>query len=149
MTGEAGASRLTEYLVFVYGSLLSGEKSHALLASARLVGNARTAATFELVDLGPYPAMIAGGRTAVLGELYAVDYVTLAALDKHEGHPTLYRRTRIALDDGRDVEAYLHDPEQTRGRRRIHSGDWRTRGMKHLPASLEASPWRKWAKGRG
>lgn len=51
--------------------------------------------------------MIDGGETAVVGEVYNVDVVTLAAPDRLEGHPRFYRRRSIRLDDGDEVLAYL------------------------------------------
>ena len=63
-------------------------------------------------------------QTAVVGEVYDVDAVTLAALDRLEGHPRFYRRRPIRLADGDEVLAYLLSPEQVRGRPRIPSGDW-------------------------
>ncbi|MEZ4323566.1 MAG: gamma-glutamylcyclotransferase family protein, partial [Polyangiales bacterium] len=86
--------------VFVYGTLLAGEPNHRVLAGARLVANARTQPAFELRDLGPFPGLVSGGAHAVAGEVYEVDEATLAALDRLEGHPRFYRRTRIALEDG-------------------------------------------------
>ena len=75
-------------LVFVYGTLLFGERNHGLLVSARLVGEARTLPAFQLHDLGPYPGLVAGGEHAIVGEVYAVDDATLAALDRLEAPPT-------------------------------------------------------------
>ena len=111
--------------VFVYGTLLSGEPNHRLLADAELVGAARTEPDFDLVSLGAFPAMIAGGATAIAGEVYEVDRPTLDALDRLEGHPRFYRRRAVRLDDGGEVLAYLLTPDQVRGRPRISSGDWR------------------------
>lgn len=111
--------------VFVYGSLLSGEPNHRLLAEARRIGPARTAPYFRLVDLGGFPAMVHDGAGHVVGELYEVDRSTLAALDRLEGCPRFYERTVIALADGTEAEAYLLRPEQVRGRTAIPSGDWR------------------------
>ena len=68
-----------------------------------------------------------GGEHAVAGEVYEVDEATLAALDRLEGHPRFYRRTRIALEDGAAVETYLLAPEQVEGRPVIDSGNWRAR----------------------
>ena len=59
--------------------------------------------------------------------MYEVDEATLAALDRLEGHPRFYRRTRIALEDGAAVETYLLPPEQVEGRPVIASGNWRSR----------------------
>ena len=72
----------TRARVFVYGTLRAGEPNHYLLDNHDLVTRARTEAAFELVSLGAFPAMIAGGATAVVGEVYEIDPVTLAALDR-------------------------------------------------------------------
>ena len=110
--------------VFVYGTLRAGEPNHDLLQHQALVARARTEAAFELVSLGSFPAMVTGGTTAVVGEVYEVDPLTLAALDELEGHPRFYRRTPVRLEGGDEVLAYLLSPERARGRPRIPSGDW-------------------------
>jgi gamma-glutamylcyclotransferase (GGCT)/AIG2-like uncharacterized protein YtfP len=115
--------------IFVYGTLRVGESNSHLLDGHELVARVRTEASFELVSLGAFPAMIAGGATAVVGEVYDVDPQTLAALDRLEGHPHFYRRTLIQLEDGDEVLAYLLSPEHARRARRdrrprIPSGDW-------------------------
>lgn len=112
--------------VFVYGTLLSGEPNHHLLDRDDLLAEATTEPVFDLVSLGAFPAMVAGGETAVRGEVYAVDRWTLRAMDHLEGHPRFYRRRAIQLDDGEEVLAYLLEPEQVAGRTRIASGDWRS-----------------------
>ncbi|MCP3163147.1 gamma-glutamylcyclotransferase family protein [Myxococcus qinghaiensis] len=112
--------------VFVYGTLLSGEPNHGLLRGARLVGSARTLPRFTLYDYGPFPALASGGKHAVAGELYEVDAVMLAALDRLEGHPCFYERTSIALDGAGRVEAYLFPKGRLAGRLIIESGSWRT-----------------------
>ena len=119
--------------VFVYGSLLRSEPNHRLLASATFVGEARTEPHFSLVDLGAFPAMVAGGCTAVVGEVFAVDTETLARLDALEGVPRFYERVAIALDDGREVDAYLLHPHQVQGRPFIRSGSWRMRHEEKRP----------------
>jgi gamma-glutamylaminecyclotransferase len=114
-------------LVFVYGTLLFGERNHWHLAGARLVGEARTQPMFQLHDLGPYPGLVAGGEHAIIGEVYAVDEATLAALDRLEGTPDFYRRVSIVLVDGTRAETYLLSPEQVAGHPIIASGSWRAR----------------------
>lgn len=108
--------------LFVYGSLMRGEANHHLLARCAFLGLAHTEPRFELVDLGPYPGMVAGGRRSVAGELYRVGAATRAAraaLDAFEGHPGYFRRTPIRLDDDRPAEAYLVDAEAASGRPRV------------------------------
>jgi gamma-glutamylaminecyclotransferase len=113
--------------LFVYGTLMRGERGHALLRGARLVASARTAPVYELVDMGGYPAMIAGGGRSIAGEIHAVHESAFAALDVYEDvHDSLYRRERIVVA-GRAVQAYLLPRAHAEGKRAIASGDWRRR----------------------
>src|SRR5437773_203444 len=59
--------------VFVYGTLLAGERNHHHLERARLVAEARTPPAFTLYDFGPFPGMVATGNHTVVGEVYEVD----------------------------------------------------------------------------
>lgn len=136
------------FVLFVYGTLLSGEPSHGLLDGARALGPATTPPAFDLFDLGPYPALVAGGTTAVVGELYEVMAPMLAAIDVHEEVPILYKRVRIALDDGREAETYTLDAAQARGRRRIRSGDWRGRFRATPARGIRDTPLVRWARNR-
>ncbi len=113
--------------LFVYGTLMRGEASHALLAGAPFLGDATTAARFTLVDLGAYPALVEGGSSAVQGELYASSAELLAVLDAFEEHPRVYRRAAIELAGGGAAEAYVLPAQLARGRPAIAGGDWRGR----------------------
>jgi len=113
--------------IFVYGTLLSGEPNHHLIAESVAWGAARTAPHYELVDLGPYPAMTSPGATEIVGEVYLVSEATLGVLDVFEEHPTLYRRSRIVLSDGREVFGYLMDRGKVASATVIIAGDWRGR----------------------
>ena len=121
--------------MFVYGTLLSGEPNHDLLAAARFLGPARSAPCFALVSLGAYPAMVRAGNVAVVGELYEVSADTLRVLDHLEGHPDLYQREDIRLADGRGALAYLLNRERGADRPQIPGGDWRN----HQRARQKAS----------
>ena len=110
--------------IFVYGTLRRGQPNHYLLDHLRPERIARTEPRFTLVSLGAYPAMVSGGQHAVVGELYTVDRFTLAALDHLEGHPHFYRRQRVPLDDGEEVETYLLPAQHAEGHPHILSGDW-------------------------
>ena len=113
--------------LFVYGTLLQGERRHNMMARARLIGETRTAARFTLHDLGRCPAMTAGGATAVCGLLYEADGPTMIAIDAYECHPRFFRRQTIELEDGSMAVAYLVAPGRVRGFPAIAAGDWRLR----------------------
>ncbi len=111
--------------VLVYGSLMSGHANHRLLVSATFLRVAHTEPAFTLLNLGAFPAMIAGGATSVRGEIYDVDDATLAALDRLEGHPGFYRRELVPLRDGARVFAYVLASGAERRHDIVESGDWR------------------------
>lgn len=115
-------------LLFVYGTLLRGERAHHLLSSARFEGEATTRPEYALCDLGAYPALLRGGSTAVHGELYATPAPLLAELDTYEGHPHLFRRGPVRVVGHHRVHAYFLGAEQVGARPRIGSGRWRARG---------------------
>jgi gamma-glutamylcyclotransferase (GGCT)/AIG2-like uncharacterized protein YtfP len=126
--------------------MMAGEPDHARLAGARAVGPAATEPAYDLVDLGTQPALVPGGTTAVRGEVYALAPALLASIDVVEGHPLRFRRAPIRLDDGRVVEAYQLDADQARARRRLRSGDWKTR-LAPRPRDDERA-WARWARSR-
>lgn len=89
--------------VFVYGTLRRGGVNHHVLAGvgARWVANARTAEKRTVIDLGPYPALLARDEARdaapIEGELFEVDDDGIEAIDAFEGVPDLYRRERIGV----------------------------------------------------
>jgi gamma-glutamylcyclotransferase (GGCT)/AIG2-like uncharacterized protein YtfP len=135
-----------ERRLFVYDTLLSGERDHDLLRGATLVIRTKTEAAFHLVDLGAYGGLVPGGHTAVAGEVYAVDRATCAAIDVRREVPILFQRYAVRLDDGTLADAYVLTPDQVRGRRRIASGDWRSRFAAAVPTTRHA--WSEWARRR-
>jgi gamma-glutamylaminecyclotransferase len=127
MKKERKQVAMNDNSIFVYGTLMSGERNNRFLQSAQFLCRATTMPCFDLLDLGPYPAMVENGRTAAHGEVYMVDDETLAQVDQLEGHPHFYLRTRITLANELEVWTYLLHPRgPTRGVR-IVSGDWKIR----------------------
>jgi gamma-glutamylaminecyclotransferase len=106
-------------LLFVYGTLMRGQRNHAFLDAAQYLGRVRTAASYTLVSLGPFPALREGGSAAVEGELYEVDGAILADLDQLEGHPNFYRRDAVLLADGRPSVTYFLPPGSHPGAEKI------------------------------
>ncbi|HQT59796.1 MAG TPA: gamma-glutamylcyclotransferase [Acidiphilium sp.] len=120
--------------VFVYGTLLSGERR-----AAALTGAVRPAsATGMLVDLGSFPALIPTGEGRVEGEYVVPEDLpeTLKELDMIEGADPncgtdgFYRRTVlwVEVDGGRrPAWAYVQSDRQAGHLPRIRSGSWRNR----------------------
>ncbi|HEY3256587.1 MAG TPA: gamma-glutamylcyclotransferase family protein [Polyangiaceae bacterium] len=113
--------------MFFYGTLLPGERDHALLANAELLGPALTAPLYQLVELNVYAALIPDGKVAIVGELYALDLEARRQIDVKRQVPILFQRAAIRLADGSDAETYLMTADQVRGKRRLAHGDWRQR----------------------
>lgn len=136
-----------KHRLFVYGSLLPGEADHALLEGAELVGPARTAAAYSLVDLRVYPVLIDEGDTEVVGELYLVDSKTRMHTDVRKECPILFERLPVRLADGEEADAYFMPARKVGGKRRIWNGDWKNR-FAPKPRESAAGPFVGWAKSR-
>jgi gamma-glutamylaminecyclotransferase len=114
--------------LFVYGTLMRGERHHDVMAGAEFVGAAQTLAEYELVLIDYFPALVRGGAQRVRGELYRVDAETLARLDELEEVPHYYVRERVALADGGSAETYVMPRERVgAGANKIESGSFRER----------------------
>ena len=116
-------STKTTTLVFVYGSLLSGLLNSKFLNTAKLLGEFTTPPSYKMFDLGMFPCIVRGGDTPIKGEIYQVDEETFAVLDRLEGHPDFYRRSKINTDQGK-AWVYLY-PDDVVGGDRVDDGDWR------------------------
>jgi gamma-glutamylcyclotransferase (GGCT)/AIG2-like uncharacterized protein YtfP len=136
-----------EVLLFVYGLLLQGEREHALLEDAPLLGEVLTAPEHTLVDLDFYPVLLVGGQVAVHGELYAVTRHLRFKLDVHHQCPALFRRVSVKLGDGTQAETYVMDDDKVRGKRRLKGGSWRGR-FEPRKSSVPPGPMTQYARKR-
>jgi gamma-glutamylcyclotransferase (GGCT)/AIG2-like uncharacterized protein YtfP len=133
--------------LFVYGSLLPGERDHELMAGATLIGAARTQTGYKLIDLGVYPALLVGGDGSVAGELYRIDKKQRFAIDVRKECPVLFHRTTVTLEDGSAAEVYAMRDDQVRGKRRIAGGDWKRRFEPRVRPD-QAGALTRWARKR-
>lgn len=128
-----------ETVVFVYGSLLRGLHNHRCLGGATFLGAATTLPSYTMFSMGAYPGLLLGGTTAIVGECYAVDAAGLARLDRLEGHPRYYLRTRIDAIGYPTAQGYVV-PQRSHsgsGGAIVPNGDWRAfqaRPMQKLSA---------------
>lgn len=113
--------------VFVYGTLKRGHHNHRLLEAgrARCLGAGRIAGTMH--DLGAFPAVALSGDGTVHGEVYEVSAETLRALDRLEGTPNFYQRTRVSMSTGMGTWVYNMDPKRLADRQIVTSGRWERR----------------------
>ena len=97
-------------VVFVYGTLMSGNNNNEMfLSDAKFVGNF-IAEGFELYDLGNYPGIIHCENDKVKGQLYVINKKILNNLDILEGEGSLYIREviKVVNDDNESQEAYTY-----------------------------------------
>ncbi len=84
-----------------------------------------TEPAFTMLDLGPYPGVIAAGSTPITGEVYRVAPALLRRIDQLENYPHTYHRILLNTPFG-TAWCYLY--RQARGdETRVASGDWLTR----------------------
>ena len=127
-------------LVFFYGTLMRPfNRARPLRVADHLVYMGRGAISAVLFDLGIYPAAVPASDATAWGEVYRMTHpaIVLQVLDEFEGCRTeepdssLYTRelTRVTLDDGRQVDAWVYFYNAPLGRaERIDSGDY----LEHL-----------------
>lgn len=96
-------------LLFVYGTLKTGQRNHALLRDQRFVAHVATAPRYRLYDLGAHPGLVRDETNgeAVRGELWEVAACALAELDDFEEVPSLFAREPIEIPGRANVQAYF------------------------------------------
>ena len=109
---ESEIKAINEYfcqrLVFVYGTLMSGEGNHRYLENSTFLG--RTALEgYDMHDVGWYPAIVPGDGLAV-GELYSVPVEDMHSIDMLEGEGSLYakRCETVTYGEGKTAFAFVY-----------------------------------------
>lgn len=98
--------------VFVYGTLKRGYGNNRVLGQSRFIGRATTLWPFFMKSAG-FPVLFRTPETAnVEGELFEVNSQhIMAALDRLEGVPHMYERSRTIVDCpeiGQQIEAFIY-----------------------------------------
>ena len=85
--------------VFVYGTLMSGERASRMLDSGSFLGD-YVLKGYSTYDLGPFPGIKEKTDGEVFGELYAIPDSLVQSLDAYEGEGGLYKRTLVTVNNG-------------------------------------------------
>ena len=98
------------HLIFVYGTLMSGQRANYMLAGADCLGKFRLP-DYGMYNLGRYPGIQPLESGCVWGEVYRVDDTALAQMDEYEGNGSLYHRIPVIVTgSGRllQAQAYIY-----------------------------------------
>lgn len=96
-------------ILFVYGSLKTGQANHRLIADQEYLGPAVTEPRYRIIDMGRYPGLVedAANGLAVRGELWAVARPCLLELDEFEGGEGTWSRHSVRVEGREGVQAYV------------------------------------------
>lgn len=127
-----------QYPLFVYGTLMSHESAHRLLADSVDRMQPATLPDAELLSLSAYP-MVVDGDDEVAGEVYWLSSTRyrelLLRLDRYEGPQYVRELRTIRIDGGYDRhEAWVYvGTERPRFATPLPHGNWRDRGKAQAP----------------
>lgn len=128
-------NEVSEYTVFVYGTLRKGEIYSSLLEKAEYTA-ADMVKGFILRDLGEYPMAFERGDDSLIAiEIYKIDQFTLHQLDILEGYiegdeSSLYHRKTVQSISGKSGYIYYgKDEKKYLSYDIIPCGDWKKKRL--------------------
>ena len=95
--------------VFVYGTLMRGEKAARMLSEGSYKGE-YILNDYAMYDLGPFPGIKQKPGEKVVGEVFEVPDSVIPRLDSYEGEGDLYKRTSVSVENEntRLVEVFVY-----------------------------------------
>lgn len=94
--------------IFVYGTLMQGQRAHRLLDGAKFVGT-YSLPGYSMYDCGSFPGIKESGNGCVIGEVYEITDDFLPELDRYEGEGSLYDRELVWVKKGTEsFHAYAY-----------------------------------------
>lgn len=98
-------------LIAVYGSLRKGCGNNVILSDSKLLGTDIIDITFNMVDLGAFPALVPSNTAnKILIEVYEVTDEVYKRVERLEGYPSFYDRLTINTKYG-DADIYFINKE--------------------------------------
>ncbi|GAA0453427.1 gamma-glutamylcyclotransferase [Alkalibacillus silvisoli] len=121
-----------EHYVFVYGTLLFGERNHRLIEEANCSAKVAWVKGHLVDTTNGYPALVLGSDQQVYGELYRISDELMIEIDKLEGYvpdgESHYERkvVEVETDLGRlKAYTYYYEAWKAEGLREVAFGNWR------------------------
>ena len=99
--------------VFVYGTLMKGQRAHHLLEGCTPLGTWHLYG-YAMYNLGNYPGILEQEGKSVIGEVYLIPEAFWKAMDEYEEEGTLYHRRTVTVTNGEkqmEVQAYIYARE--------------------------------------
>ena len=96
-------------LIFVYGTLMSGQRASGYLDGCELLGR-YCLRDYAMYNLGAYPGIVPKMGETVFGEVWNIPVARLPELDAYEGEGSLYHRRTVIVEREGDVvlvQAYI------------------------------------------
>lgn len=94
--------------VFVYGTLMQGQRANRLLDGAKYIGT-YSLPGYLMYNCGSFPGIKKHGSGCVIGEVYEITDDFLPELDSYEGEGSLYDRELVWVRKGTEsVRAYVY-----------------------------------------
>jgi len=100
----------------VYGTLRKGFANYAVHSEAStFLGTFRTSKKYRLI-IEDYPCVLPFNNSGhqIEVDLFMIDAETLSRIDQFEGHPDLYQRTEVLLNNGVLAWLYIRETEDTK-----------------------------------
>jgi gamma-glutamylcyclotransferase (GGCT)/AIG2-like uncharacterized protein YtfP len=98
-------------LLAVYGTLRKGYGNYENnLGDATFLGTFKTKGKYRLIE-SDYPCVLPynGEGHCIEVDLFMIDESMLSSIDRFEGYPELYQRTRVQLDNAVWAWMYIRD----------------------------------------
>ena len=102
-------------VIFVYGTLMRGERAAHMLNQYEYLGDF-TLKDYGIYQVSYYPGIKEVPGACVLGEAYLVDDACIKAMDAYEDEGALYLRKMVQIvneKETRDAFVYVYNKEVT------------------------------------
>lgn len=97
-----------KYAIFVYGTLMKGERADHMLADYEYIGEF-VLKDYALYQVSYYPGIKEEMEECVIGEAYWVDDACIEEMDRYEDEGSLYLRKTVQIANERErLESFVY-----------------------------------------